>query len=228
MNVTEVLAPLAPALKRSGAAHPLDPATHYTPIGISLLSSNSRLKVTMKRELHLKSILFSIFFTAFVAVVTQPVYADALKLASPSIHDGEPISAVFSCAGADGSPALSWSGAPGATKSFALIVEDPDAPGGTFYHWVAYDLPPTATGMPANVARTSALAGGGRQGINGFGRFGYNGPCPPPGRVHHYHFRLFALDTMLDLGRHADAAALKSALAGHVLATAELVGTFRR
>jgi Raf kinase inhibitor-like YbhB/YbcL family protein len=130
---------------------------------------------------------------------------------------------------------LTWSNAPQATKSFALIVEDPDAPGGTFIHWVAYNISAQTNSLPAGVPQTVEIAGGGKNGINSFDHIGYNGPCPPPGKSHHYHFRLFALDSMLNPGDKPDtaaykpdAAALESAMKGHVLATAELVGTFEQ
>ena len=114
------------------------------------------------------------------------------------------------------------------TKSFALVVLDPDAPGGTFIHWVAYNIPAQMMSLPANVPQTAEIAGGGKNGINGFNHIGYNGPCPPPGKMHHYNFRLFALDSALTPGDKPDAVAVESAMKGHVLATAELVGTFER
>jgi Raf kinase inhibitor-like YbhB/YbcL family protein len=162
------------------------------------------------------------------AAMSHSVYAGDLNIASPAIADGARIPSHYTCTGADQSPALGWSGAPAATRSFALIVEDPDAPGGTFIHWVAYNLPASATGLPEGTPRVPALDGGGRQGINGFGRIGYNGPCPPPGRPHHYHFRIFALDSMLKIGARANATALKDAMGEHVIATAEFVGIFSR
>jgi len=160
-------------------------------------------------------------------VYAGPVYAQ-LTLASSAIAPGAVIASDYSCTGADRSPALAWSNAPQSTKTFALVVEDPDAPGGTFIHWVAYNIPARATSLPAGVPRTAEIPGGGTNGINGFEHIGYNGPCPPPGQMHHYHFRLFALDSTLTTGDKADAAAIESAMKGHVVATAELVGTFER
>jgi Raf kinase inhibitor-like YbhB/YbcL family protein len=162
------------------------------------------------------------------AAMSHSVYAGGLTMASPAIADGARIPSQYTCKGADQSPALAWSGAPAATRSFALIVDDPDAPGGTFVHWVVYDLPASATGLPEATPQAPALDGGGRQGTNGFGRIGYNGPCPPPGRPHHYHFRLFALDSILQIGASANATAVEDAMRGHVIATAELVGIFGR
>ena len=150
-------------------------------------------------------------------VVTSPAIAPAASIASD-----------YSCTGSDKSPALAWSNAPQATKSFVLIVKDPDAPGGTFIHWVAYNIPAQTNSLPAGMPKDAEIAGGGKNGINTFDHIGYNGPCPPPGKMHHYHFDLFALDSTLNPGEKADAAAVESAMKGHVLATAELVGTFER
>jgi hypothetical protein len=157
----------------------------------------------------------------------QPAQAQ-LRLTSPAIAAGATIAADYACTGADRSPTLAWSGAPQSTKSFALIVDDPDAPGGTFVHWVAYNIPAGETSIPAGLPQTAGIAGGGTNGINSFEHTGYNGPCPPPGKMHHYRFHLFALDSTLTPGDKADAAAIESAMTGHVLATAELVGTFER
>jgi Raf kinase inhibitor-like YbhB/YbcL family protein len=157
----------------------------------------------------------------------QPAQAQ-LRLTSTAIASGAAIADDYACTGADRSPALAWSDAPQSTKSFALIVDDPDAPGGTFVHWVAYNIPARATSLPAGVPQAAKIADGGTNGINGFEHIGYNGPCPPPGKMHHYHFHLFALDSTLTPGDPADAAAIQSAMSGHVVATAELVGTFER
>jgi hypothetical protein len=153
-----------------------------------------------------------------------------MSLASPAISPGAAIASDYSCAGADRSPALTWTNAPQSTKTktFALVVSDPDAPGGTFIHWVAYNIPASVTSLPAGVPQTAEIAGGGTNGINGFNHIGYNGPCPPPGKMHHYHFQLFALDSTLAPGDKADAATVESAMKGHVLATGELIGTFER
>jgi Raf kinase inhibitor-like YbhB/YbcL family protein len=151
-----------------------------------------------------------------------------LRLSSPAFNPGAPIPADFSCDAGDHSPALAWTGAPAGTKSYALIVEDPDAPMGTFVHWVVFNLPAAASGMAADAPKTPQLADGARQGNNGMGAVGYKGPCPPPGKTHHYHFELFALDSTLDMPSAADATSLRAAMQNHVKANAELVGTFER
>ena len=175
----------------------------------------------------LKRISIAVTFALLGVANAQPALAQ-LRVTSPAMASGAAIADDYACTGADRSPALAWSDAPDSTKSFALIVDDPDAPGGTFIHWVAYNIPLGVTSLPAGVPQTTEIAGGGTNGINGFEHIGYNGPCPPPGKMHHYHFHLFALDSMLTPGDNADAAAVRSAMAGHVVATAELVGTFQR
>ena len=157
----------------------------------------------------------------------RPAHAQ-LSLASSDITPGAAIGNDYACTGADHSPALAWSGAPQSTKSFALIVDDTDAPGGTFIHWIAFNIPAGVNSLPAGVPQTAEIPGGGSNGINSFGHYGYNGPCPPPGKTHHYHFRLFALDAKLTPGDKPDADALRAAMNGHVVATAELAGTFKR
>jgi Raf kinase inhibitor-like YbhB/YbcL family protein len=155
----------------------------------------------------------------------------ALALTSSAFeHEGE-IPARFSCEGSDVSPPLAWSGAPEGTRSFALIVDDPDAPDPkaprtTWVHWVLYDLPAASRGLAEAVA-PAALPAGARQGRNDWKREGYGGPCPPIGR-HRYFFKLYALDAPLgDLGA-ATKARLLQAMEGHVLAHAELVGTYQK
>jgi Raf kinase inhibitor-like YbhB/YbcL family protein len=151
-----------------------------------------------------------------------------MNLSSSAIASGTAIADDYACTGADRSPALTWSNAPQATKTFALVVADPDAPGGTFIHWVAYNIPASVSSLPAGVPQSAEISGGGKNGINSFDHVGYNGPCPPSGKTHHYHFRLYALDTTIAPGDKADAEAVQSAMKGHVLATAEIVGTFQR
>jgi Raf kinase inhibitor-like YbhB/YbcL family protein len=151
-----------------------------------------------------------------------------LTLTSPAISAGATIPAEFACTGADRSPELAWSGAPKSTMTLTLIVDDPDAPGGTFFHWVAYNIPASKTSLPAGIPQSAEIPGGGKQGMNSFGHLGYNGPCPPPGKTHHYRFHLYALDSEVKVGDHADAPAIQSAIKGHVAGDAELVGTFQR
>ena len=143
-------------------------------------------------------------------------------ISSPAFANGDPIPVKYTCKGADISPPLSWQPQEGA-QSFALIVDDPDAPMGVFTHWVIYNLPPDLTGLPEAVPPDAYS-----QGRNSFGRVGYNGPCPPPGKVHRYNFTLLALDLSPSLPAGLDKAALLKAVSGHVLAQSVWMGTFQR
>ncbi len=151
-----------------------------------------------------------------------------LKLILSAFPDGGRIPTESTADGKDRAPALAWSGAPAGTRAFALVVDDPDAPGGLWVHWVAYDLPPTATGLEAGLSATPKLPGGGLQGKNSWGRLGWNGPSPPPGKPHRYFFRLYALDRPTGLPAGEDRAALDRAMKGHILGEAEWMGTYGR
>lgn len=152
----------------------------------------------------------------------------AMDLHGPSFSHRGIIPKRYTCDGEDLSPALNWSGIPQGTRSFALIVDDPDAPMGTWVHWVIYGLPATLDGLPEGVPRTESLLQGGIQGKNDFGRVGYGGPCPPPGPPHRYFFRLYALDVELMLPPGATKAQLLKAMKGHVLEEAHLMGKYGR
>jgi len=152
----------------------------------------------------------------------------ALRLTSPAFTNGASIPREHTCDGADLSPALQWEDVPAQTRSFALIVDDPDAPAGTWVHWVIFDLPATTRQLARGVPGDGQLPSGARQGRNDFKRVGYGGPCPPRGPAHHYHFRLYALDATLGLSAGASRADVDAAMRGHVLAHAELVGVYQR
>ena len=155
----------------------------------------------------------------------------ALALSSPVFPHNGPIPRNYTCQGRDISPALSWSGLPNGTRSLALIVDDPDAPDPNapkrvWVHWVLYNIPPSATGLPEAVSAT-ALPAGVRQGKNDWDRTGYGGPCPPIGR-HRYFHKLYALDTVLPDLKQPTKADLLKAMEGHVLEVVELVGTYEK
>lgn len=152
--------------------------------------------------------------------------AAAMVLRSSAFADGQPIPDKYTCHGEDVSPPLQWSGAPARTKSIALTVEDPDAPMGIFTHWIIFDVPPAANGFPENETRSGTLPDGSKQGKNSFGNIGYNGPCPPAGKTHHYLFKVYALDTVLNLDPGATKSDLFDAMKGHVLAQGEWTGTY--
>jgi Raf kinase inhibitor-like YbhB/YbcL family protein len=150
-----------------------------------------------------------------------------MRLFSPAFSEGEPIPQKYTCDGEDMSPALEWADVPNGTKSFALIVDDPDAPGGLFLHWLIWNIPGTEKGTADGVGDADGSASGGLQGRNGFGRLGYGGPCPPGG-THRYFFHLYALDAVLDAPAGASRERVERAMQGHILAQAELMGRYTR
>lgn len=152
----------------------------------------------------------------------------SFPLSSTSFDFGSTISPKYTCDGANRSPALNWSDLPVGTGSLALISEDPDAPSGTFIHWVLYNLPPTVSTLPEGLPKTETLQNGAIQGLNSFGKTGYDGPCPPPGTPHRYYFRVYALDIAPTLPVGLKASELLKAIQGHVLGKAEWVGKFGR
>jgi len=173
------------------------------------------------------------------AAVASPADAEAARfvLTSSDFAEGDRIALQqafngFGSPGGNLSPALSWSGAPAATRGFALTVFDPDAPGGGFWHWLAIDIPPRTTALAngAGDARGRGMPAGSRQARNDFGQAGYGGPCPPPGdRPHHYRFTLFAVDVdRLPIAADAKPAAIADALRAHTLAETTLTGLYAR
>ncbi len=152
----------------------------------------------------------------------------ALKLTSPAFETGGTIPKKFTCDGPDVSPALKWSDPPSGTQSFAVIMDDPDAPMGTWVHWVLYDLPAEARELPEGVPKQSELSSGARQGRNDFPLVGYGGPCPPRGPAHRYFFKLYALDGKTGLKAGATKADLEKAMKGHILGQGELMGRYKR
>ena len=151
----------------------------------------------------------------------------AFQLTS-EFSSGGAIPSKFTCDGSDVSPALEWTEPPSGTKALALIVDDPDAPGGTFVHWVLFDLPPNVRSLAGGVSKEREFSNAARQGENDFGKIGYNGPCPPRGRPHRYFFKLYALDAKTKLKAGAGKADLERAMKGHVLAHAEVMGKYKR
>jgi len=151
--------------------------------------------------------------------VSQAVH---FRLSSPAFQDTGMIPKVYSCQGDDKSPELAWSLVPANTRSFVLMVEDPDAPGGTFTHWVLYDIPARLTKLPEGDKQI------GLSGLNGLGQSGYMGPCPPSG-LHRYYFRLYAVDeASLGLPASASRGQVEAALKGHVLGVADWMGRYEQ
>jgi Raf kinase inhibitor-like YbhB/YbcL family protein len=173
---------------------------------------------------------FGCLAAASCADNTQPAKEPAMNIQinSTAFAEGQPIPDKYTCAGPDVSPLLTWSDAPAGTKSFALIADDPDAPMGTWVHWVIYNLPPASTSLAENTPQSPELPSGAKQGVNDFGQTGYGGPCPPPGKPHHYFFKIYALNATLNLKAGATKRELLKAINGHVFAEGQLMGTYQR
>ena len=148
-------------------------------------------------------------------------------MTSTAFTEGKPIPSLYTCDGRDISPLLAWTDPPAGTKSFALINDDPDAPMGTWVHWVVYNMPASTRTLPEAFPADKEHADGTRQGMTDFGRIGYGGPCPPSG-THRYFFKLYTLDTLLSLPLGATKSTLEAAMQGHILGQAQLMGTYRR
>jgi len=152
----------------------------------------------------------------------------AIRLASPAFLQGTAIPKEFTADGDNVSPPLRWDDVPFGTKSIALVCEDPDAPRGTFVHWVIFNIAPETRELPRGVPASGKLAYGSLQGRNDFGKIGYGGPAPPRGPSHRYFFRIYALDRMLDLEPGCTRDQLADAMAGHIVAEGEMMGTYGR
>lgn len=200
--------------------------------------SNSRLC----RATHQAAVAFGFILVTLLAAARMPAVASlpsartqgegaatmTFELKSTAFKPGGDIPKKFTCDGADASPALTWTDPPAGTQSFALIADDPDAPMGIWVHWVLYDLPANVRQLPEGVPKIQELQGGGRQGRNDFPDIGYGGPCPPPGKPHRYFFKLYGLDTKLNLKPGLTKQDVEQAMKGHILAQAELMGRYRR
>ncbi|HEY3421977.1 MAG TPA: YbhB/YbcL family Raf kinase inhibitor-like protein [Methanocellaceae archaeon] len=152
----------------------------------------------------------------------------SMTISSKTFEPGQEIPMKCTCDGEDLSPQLSWSGAPEGTESFTLIMDDPDAPGRTFTHWVIYNISASRTELPEGVTAEKIVKKGCSQALNDFRMAGYGGPCPPPGKPHHYHFKLYALNTELDVPSGMPRSAIEAAMKGHVLAETEIIGLYKR
>ena len=166
--------------------------------------------------------VFFIILTVFSSSVS------ALEIKSDSFEENGYIPAIYTGLSSDISPELNWEEVPQGVKSFAIIMDDPDAPVGTWVHWVIYNIPASSRGLGRDVPKGETLSDGTRQGINSFGKVGYGGPYPPPGSAHRYFFKLYALDVMLSLGPGATKEELLGAVKGHILAEAQIIGLFKR
>lgn len=149
-------------------------------------------------------------------------------LTSQAFDQGEVIPSRYTCDGENVSPGLEWGNIPEQTQSFALIMDDPDAPGGTWLHWLLYDLPIGVEEIKENMPKNEQLENGAKQSGNDFHRIGYGGPCPPKGPAHRYFFRLYALNCRLDLKGKISREELENAMKGHIIEIAELMGLYSR
>lgn len=189
--------------------------------------------------LHRPGLLFCIAATSFLftgsrtATTTHSTPENrentmSFSLSSSSFSNGSAIEKKFTCDGADLSPQLSWTEPPAGTKSLTLLTDDPDAPVGNWNHWSMWNIPPNGHSLAEGVSKEARLPDGSQQGMNDFRKTGYNGPCPPAGKPHRYYFKLFALDTKLDLKSVAGKKELEAAMQGHILAKAEWMGRYGR
>jgi Raf kinase inhibitor-like YbhB/YbcL family protein len=173
-------------------------------------------------------------FLSMLALIPRQLHSNAqggtmsLQITSAAFAPGETMPKKFTCDGPDVSPKLTWTEAPPKTQSIALIMDDPDAPVGTWVHWVLYNLPADTKELAEGVSKQEQLSNGARQGRNDFGKIGYGGPCPPPGKPHRYLFKLYALDSKLNLKAGATKAEVERAMKGHILAQGELIGKYGR
>ena len=175
---------------------------------------------------------YTVFFIVSLLVASSGSAGEkgpsSFALNSSAFQNGGEIGRKYTCDGEDVSPALTWSNIPPGTKSLALIADDPDAPGGTWVHWVIYDIPHEVNELGEATAKSETVSGGTKQGVNDFRRLGYSGPCPPPGAPHRYYFKLYALDAPMTLKARATKQQVVDAMKGHILGEAELMGRYKR
>ncbi|MDE3179611.1 MAG: YbhB/YbcL family Raf kinase inhibitor-like protein [Acidobacteriota bacterium] len=173
-------------------------------------------------------LLFALLAGTLAAPAPGRAAPAKLHLSSIAFVEGGFVPARYTCSGANISPALAWSGVPPGARSFVLIVTDPDAPGRTWVHWVAFNLPANMRSLPERIPKGDEIRGGGAQGVNDFRFRGYGGPCPPPGKAHRYFFRLYALNIRLSLLPGSTKAEVEQSMRSHILAEGELMARYGR
>ena len=187
-----------------------------------------RAPLSLRRALSiipLHGLVLSILMAPTLAPGQQ---ASKMELKTSSFEPSGFIPKRFTCEGENVAPEVEWRNPPAGTQSYAIIEDDPDAPSGTFVHWVVYNVPAKYTRISEGMLKNDAMTPGIRQGTNDFSSIGYSGPCPPPGKAHRYFIRLYALDTTTSLHPAATREELDAAMQGHILARAELMGRFKR
>lgn len=177
-----------------------------------------------KTAIYILSLFFVLANVSYILAKEET----AMQIKSSAFENNGTIPKKYTCDGADVSPPLSWTKAPTGTKSIALISDDPDAPMGTWVHWVLYGMSPDATSLSENVPKEKEVLNGARQGITDFRRIGYGGPCPPKGPAHRYFFKIYALDIELNLPAGATKKEVENAMKGHILSQGELIGKYGR
>ena len=161
-------------------------------------------------------------------IAKENKYMEKISIQAEGFNEGDMIPDEFTCKGRDISPSISWKGIPAGTQSITLIMDDPDAPGGTFVHWVIYNIPSQTWNLPKGMPQDKTLADGSMQGMTDFGQPGYGGPWPSSGKTHRYFFKVYALDMKINLPAQASKNQVESAMKGHILAEGALMGTYRR
>jgi Raf kinase inhibitor-like YbhB/YbcL family protein len=161
------------------------------------------------------------------SVMVQPEAHRKMGLSSNAFKDGQPIPSEYTCDDKNISPPLRWTGAPEGTKSLALIVDDPDSPTGVWTHWIVFNIPADSSDLPEDAAKSNMIPASVKEGLNDFKKIGYGGPCPPAGKLHRYFFKVFALDITLDLQSGASRKDVEAAMAKHILAQGQLMGTYQ-
>lgn len=178
------------------------------------------------RAVHLVILCISVTLMMVGCVHSSSADPAVLQVQATAFKAGAPIPTRYTCDGDDMSPVIQWHYFK--ARAFAVIVIDPDAPSGDFAHWVLFNIPGEISRLEENVLKIPQLPNGARQGMNDFGQMGYGGPCPPRGKVHHYHFHVYALDAPLKNAPGANARDILAAMKGHIVAQGETVGTYRR
>ena len=191
---------------------------------------HSRFFADMKRKVCISIMLCAVMagaWTTMAKVMMPPEANKKMALSSSAFKDGESIPADYTCDGKNISPPLAWTGVPENAQSLVLIVDDPDAPNGVWTHWIVFDMPPDALNLTEAFAKSPSAAAT-KQGRNDFKQASYGGPCPPAGKTHRYFFKIFALDTKLNLPAGASRSDVDAAMMKHVLSSGQLMGTYHR
>ncbi|HEX4265717.1 MAG TPA: YbhB/YbcL family Raf kinase inhibitor-like protein [Verrucomicrobiae bacterium] len=185
----------------------------------------------MKRKLSIALVICAAAAGALVtsgSIMLPPETHKQMEITSSAFKNGQPIPSQYTCDDKNISPPLEWNGAPTGTESLALIVDDPDAPGTVWTHWVVFDLPADASGLPEDAVKTESVLAKAKQGLNDFKKAGYGGPCPPGGSQHRYFFKIYALDIKLGLPSGASRKAVETAMTKHILAQGQIMGIYQR